>query len=863
MTGRMERRAGPSPSRAEPPARAARGDGLAVAPPTQGLEFLDRTIPEAAGVAATLRAPGRPLDDDIRGDAEAHFGADFSRVRVHADRAAAASARAIAARAYSVGPHLVFAAGQFAPSTPRGRDTLFHELAHCMQRPPGAAMPCGPLTLGARDAAHERAARAATRHAPAHATGGSLPAHVVARDVDHDVEEAMRRAELSALGRETLAAATPIREPSPDPTPVEKVPRFPLVVSNAAGSSGLAAVEYTTKRTEYPGSRIDKLPVSDTDPTELTVVSPRTTTGRVRSVEGTDSALVNTKGEIVSSKRVDSDKTSYGTTISTKSGTTLPDGTEVTGRDAEVFVGSSEKTSRTQAYNKLATSDATTVKTFDGRKSTVNGLDAAGDFRENEDITGRESRSTYTTTTQRAANKDPAREGPVVATERSHRLVTTDGRSTVNLQNTGSKYQGLDLRRVEQLTGADGRANAQRTESLARDVDYANGDRVRERSKVDQRGAFTTREQSARLSKGREARSTRQDSRGTSVGTRQSEVTRGGPLGASTRRFSADANYGARSNTTFSVNRPGSTPIAPRVQQGSKIVGGKLGLITPTGPDARTVTTGDKKAFDDTTKPDAAAAYTESLDFKDSSRVQKADKYEVTDRGVEAEVSVEAESGTLHSFLRKDRFNFGWLVVENSFSKYYQAGAKGKVAAGLKAGVDVNNLNIGGSASYGVTGRVDDELTVRTGGFYVKIKAEGDAFAGVEGGLSGEGGHTRGAGAGGGVSANAFAGARAGLGGKLEGGYQNVAFAAGSYKLRGSLGVGFKANAEARYQNGYLVIAGGLALSAEAGLGADVELRINPTAVGFAVLKGATGIPNVRDLKVGQSLRNAYNRVFG
>jgi hypothetical protein len=61
-------------------------------------------------------------------------GHDFSRVRVHTDAKAAASARAINARAYTFGADVVFGAGEYAPHTPAGRRLLAHELAHVAQQ---------------------------------------------------------------------------------------------------------------------------------------------------------------------------------------------------------------------------------------------------------------------------------------------------------------------------------------------------------------------------------------------------------------------------------------------------------------------------------------------------------------------------------------------------------------------------------------------------------------------------------------------------------------------------------------------------------------------------------------------------------
>lgn len=77
---------------------------------------------------------GTPLSASDRGFFEPRFGHDFSRVRVHRDSAAAASARALAAKAFTHGEHLFFAAGHYAPQTGAGRRLLAHELAHVVQQ---------------------------------------------------------------------------------------------------------------------------------------------------------------------------------------------------------------------------------------------------------------------------------------------------------------------------------------------------------------------------------------------------------------------------------------------------------------------------------------------------------------------------------------------------------------------------------------------------------------------------------------------------------------------------------------------------------------------------------------------------------
>jgi Domain of unknown function (DUF4157) len=85
-------------------------------------------------VHEVLRSPGQPLDPATRAFMEPRFGHDLSHVRVHTDSRAAQSAEAVAARAYTVGQNIVFAAGTYAPNTDTGRRLLAHELTHTFQQ---------------------------------------------------------------------------------------------------------------------------------------------------------------------------------------------------------------------------------------------------------------------------------------------------------------------------------------------------------------------------------------------------------------------------------------------------------------------------------------------------------------------------------------------------------------------------------------------------------------------------------------------------------------------------------------------------------------------------------------------------------
>lgn len=90
--------------------------------------------PVPPSVARTLRTSGEPLPPDVLGFFEPRLGHDFSHVRIHRDRLAAASAREIAAHAYTAGRHVVFASGRFEPQSTKGQRLIAHELAHVMQQ---------------------------------------------------------------------------------------------------------------------------------------------------------------------------------------------------------------------------------------------------------------------------------------------------------------------------------------------------------------------------------------------------------------------------------------------------------------------------------------------------------------------------------------------------------------------------------------------------------------------------------------------------------------------------------------------------------------------------------------------------------
>ena len=103
-----------------------------------GLFFKGRSA--STGVAADPGAvaghlgPGRTLEAGVRGRMESAFGINFSNVRLHTDTNAAQLSDQLQARAFTVGPHVAFGAGEYCPGTPEGDALLAHELAHVVQQ---------------------------------------------------------------------------------------------------------------------------------------------------------------------------------------------------------------------------------------------------------------------------------------------------------------------------------------------------------------------------------------------------------------------------------------------------------------------------------------------------------------------------------------------------------------------------------------------------------------------------------------------------------------------------------------------------------------------------------------------------------
>jgi hypothetical protein len=170
-----------------------------------------------------LRDPGVPLADEVQAAMGGRFGHDFSHVRVHTGAGAAESATAVRAAAYTVGQHIVFAAGQYAPASSGGTRLLAHELAHTIQQ--GEPASVAGLALGdARDSLEQEADRVAetvTSYPPAPgrpprlmSAGGRVQRQLIA----------VPNSPVPLAGSYSGYQSTPFAPPGPPPTVVPPQP---------------------------------------------------------------------------------------------------------------------------------------------------------------------------------------------------------------------------------------------------------------------------------------------------------------------------------------------------------------------------------------------------------------------------------------------------------------------------------------------------------------------------------------------------------------------------------------------------------------------------------------------------------------
>lgn len=100
--------------------------------PQQDADLLQR-VDDATAVQLQL-TQGRELDNSQRTQMESGLGTPLGEVQIHADATAARLANEQGARAFTVGQHVVFGAGEYRPGNLESDAILAHELAHVSQQ---------------------------------------------------------------------------------------------------------------------------------------------------------------------------------------------------------------------------------------------------------------------------------------------------------------------------------------------------------------------------------------------------------------------------------------------------------------------------------------------------------------------------------------------------------------------------------------------------------------------------------------------------------------------------------------------------------------------------------------------------------
>jgi plasmid stability protein len=129
--------------------------------------------------AALFKNGGQPLPPTVRAFFESRFDRDLSQVRLHTDTQASGAAQSLQARAFTIGQHVAFGAGEFAPQSRVGQHLLAHELAHVVRQStgmPGKSVQRQILTpLGAGGVLAGTLERGRQRVLPVASSGGEMP----------------------------------------------------------------------------------------------------------------------------------------------------------------------------------------------------------------------------------------------------------------------------------------------------------------------------------------------------------------------------------------------------------------------------------------------------------------------------------------------------------------------------------------------------------------------------------------------------------------------------------------------------------------------------------------------------------------
>ena len=168
-------------------------------PAILGLLELQRKVGNCA-VQNALKDSGGVLESTMRRSLDRQVAGEFPAIRIHADSSADELSRALGARAFTVGQHIFFRAGEYSPDTEAGQRLIRHEAAHVVQQQNGVVG-----GWSAPSGRHESAATAFEAGGPLTAAAGRAPA--VQRQADDgsqaDTEMPLPMARLTFAGDPT------------------------------------------------------------------------------------------------------------------------------------------------------------------------------------------------------------------------------------------------------------------------------------------------------------------------------------------------------------------------------------------------------------------------------------------------------------------------------------------------------------------------------------------------------------------------------------------------------------------------------------------------------------------------------------
>ncbi|MGF1770319.1 DUF4157 domain-containing protein [Enterovibrio makurazakiensis] len=142
------------------------------------------------------KGSGTPLSDHDNRFFSTRLGIPLDHVRIHTDESADRTAHALNAYAFTVGHHIGFASGEYAPATSRGLRLLAHELSHAVLHEN-----TGRIHMAARYSSSER-----TEMSSGTVTGGTLDTTVASERgfVPGDIVFRMGSASLGAIINEPV-----------------------------------------------------------------------------------------------------------------------------------------------------------------------------------------------------------------------------------------------------------------------------------------------------------------------------------------------------------------------------------------------------------------------------------------------------------------------------------------------------------------------------------------------------------------------------------------------------------------------------------------------------------------------------------